>query len=363
MSREAIREQIKEFEDELAKTKYNKRTQHHVGLVKAKIARLKEKSSGGGGKKGEGYSVKKTGDATVCLVGFPSVGKSTLLNKITNADSKTAAYAFTTLTVIPGIMEYESAKIQILDVPGIVSGAASGRGKGREVIAVMRSSDLIMIIADVFNLSQAEVLKNELYEAGIRINESPPNMAMKKTAKGGISIAWTVPHDLDDKTVELILKEYRIVNADVVIRQDITPDQLIDFLEENRVYIPACVVINKVDMADEHYINEVKRSFPDSVLISAKNQENLEALKKRIFSSLGMIKIFMKEVGKKADMDEPVIVKKGVTVKDICNKIHRDFVKRLRFCKVWGKSAKFPGQRFNENHVLQDEDVVQLHLR
>ena len=81
-------ERIKEFEEELKKTKYNKKTQHHIGLVKAKIARLKEKSEQKkkGGKKGEGFSVRKSGDATVVLIGFPSVGKSTLLNKITNAE-------------------------------------------------------------------------------------------------------------------------------------------------------------------------------------------------------------------------------------------------------------------------------------
>src|SRR3989338_8783451 len=99
--------QVKDLEDELTKTKYNKRTQKHVGLVKAKIAILKEKQvtrSAGKGKT-EGFTVRKTGDGTVIMVGFPSVGKSTLLNAITNAISPVGAYAFTTLTCIPGLME------------------------------------------------------------------------------------------------------------------------------------------------------------------------------------------------------------------------------------------------------------------
>ena len=127
--------EIKDLEDKISKTKYNKSTQHAVGLMKAKLAKLKEKQEArGGGKKVEGFDVRKTGDGTVVLIGFPSVGKSTLLNDLTNAESKTASYAFTTLTVVPGIMHYGDAKIQILDVPGILRGAASGVGRGREVL-------------------------------------------------------------------------------------------------------------------------------------------------------------------------------------------------------------------------------------
>src|SRR3989344_1830958 len=125
-------QKIKELEDELKKTKYNKATQGHIGIVKAKLAMLKEKQTSRSqkktGKSEYGYTVRKSGDATILLLGFPSTGKSTILNKLTDAKSEVAAYAFTTLTVIPGVMEYKQAKIQILDVPGIVRGAASGRG-------------------------------------------------------------------------------------------------------------------------------------------------------------------------------------------------------------------------------------------
>src|SRR3989338_1564141 len=113
-------EKIKELEDEIRNTQYNKATQHHIGLVKAKIAILRQKQEARSKKTaGEGFSVKRSGDATACMVGFPSVGKSTLLNCLTNAESKTASYAFTTLTCIPGILRYKSAKIQILDIPEI----------------------------------------------------------------------------------------------------------------------------------------------------------------------------------------------------------------------------------------------------
>src|SRR3990172_2371114 len=134
-----LEDQIRDIEAELAKTLYNKATQHHIGRLKAKLARLKDeqetrRSKGGGG--GPRYAVKKSGNATVGLVGFPSVWKSTLLNAITDAVSAVAAYHFTTLEVIPGLLELEGAKIQVLDMPGLIRGASKGRGRGREGISL-----------------------------------------------------------------------------------------------------------------------------------------------------------------------------------------------------------------------------------
>src|SRR3989338_6202147 len=194
-------EKIKEFEAELAKTKYNKRTQFHIGLVKAKIAKLKEKEAarGKGGGGSEGFTVRKSGDATVVLLGFPSVGKSTLLNSLTNANSPVGAYAFTTVSVIPGLLEYNHAKIQILDVPGIVYGAASGKGRGKEVLQVIRNADLILIIIDVFHPEHHQALLNEVYETGVRLNQEKPDVKITKKSRGGILVGNTVPIHFIDK--------------------------------------------------------------------------------------------------------------------------------------------------------------------
>src|SRR5512136_3466312 len=164
-------DEIRAIEEEISSTPYNKATSKHIGRLKAKLAKVKDEAvqralkAGGGG---EGYSVKKSGDATVVLVGFPSTGKSTLLNTLTGTKSEVAAYAFTTVTVVPGAMEYKGAKIQILDIPGLIAGAAMGKGRGKEVIGVVRSADMIVILVDVFNSSHVDVLMRELYDAGIR---------------------------------------------------------------------------------------------------------------------------------------------------------------------------------------------------
>jgi len=360
-----ILDQIKDFEAELAKTQYNKRTQHHIGLVKAKIAKLKEKqvSRSSGGKKGEGYSVRKSGDGTVILIGFPSVGKSTILNKLTNAASKTAAYAFTTLTCIPGTMLYKHAKIQILDVPGILEGASIGTGRGKEVLACAQSADLVIFLVEVFHPEQLPILEKEVFNTDLRINQRKPDVTITKTSRGGINVLSTVQLSMDQETIKGILKEFKLNNADILLREDISPDQVIDVIEGNKKYVPGIIVFNKIDMASKEYTEKVKLKYPDALFVSAEKNLNIDILKERIFQELKFIRIFLKEVGKKPDLEVPLVMMSGTTIEDVCNKLHRDFAGKFKFSRVWGKSAKFPGQKLMLKHILKDNDVLEIHLR
>ena len=117
-------QKIQEIEAEMARTQKNKATNAHLGLLKAKLAKLKRElvdgTKGGGGGGGEGFDVRASGNARVGLIGFPSVGKSTLLTKLTGTFSEAAGYEFTTLTCVPGTIRYNGAKIQLLDLPGII---------------------------------------------------------------------------------------------------------------------------------------------------------------------------------------------------------------------------------------------------
>ena len=130
-----IAEKIKEIEAEYARTQKNKATEYHCGLLRAKLAKLRSQAAEGaakaGGGKGEGFDVMKHGQARIAMIGFPSVGKSSLLNKVTEQESEAAAYEFTTLTCIPGQLFVHGAELQLLDLPGIIEGAADGKGRGR----------------------------------------------------------------------------------------------------------------------------------------------------------------------------------------------------------------------------------------
>lgn len=366
-SKTNTRDRIRELEEEVEKTKYNKKTQRHIGLIKAKIAMLKEKqqqrmSSKG---KGEGFSVKRSGDGTVIMVGFPSVGKSTLLNALTKAKSQVGSYAFTTLTCIPGLLEYKDAKIQVLDVPGIIRGAAAGTGRGKEVLACAHSADLVLLVIDVFHPEHHPILLKEVYDTHLRLNKVKPVVKITKRDRGGIDFGATVKlTKINRKITEDILKEFKINNASIVIRDNIEVDELIDGIEGNKKYVPAITVLNKIDLATEEQINRAKKMVKPDLLISAETKDGIENLKEVIFKKLGFLRIYCKEQGKKADLDVPLILKEPATLKTMCEKLHREFVEKFTYARIWGAGVKFDGQVIRKlTHPLKDGDVVEIHLR
>ena len=362
-----LHEKIREMEAAMTKTKYNKATEHWFGLMKSQIAKLREKIekkiAGKGG--GEGFFVKRTGDATVILVGLPSVGKSTLLNAITGARSKVAAYDFTTLDCIPGTLNYKNAKIQILDVPGVISGAAFGKGRGKEVLAMARNANMVLFIIDAVHPEHYSTLLKEVHDVGIRIDQRKPEVKIVRKTRGGLSMNSTVKlTKVSFDTLSAILKEFKMVNADVVLRDDVDIDQFIDAIEGNRKYVRSLVCVSKTDLLNPKELQQLKEQMPKAIFVSAENNVGLDELKERIFSSLNFVRVFLKEVNQKPDLEEPMILTRPCTLKTVCERIHRDFVKKFRFARIWGKSAKFPGQQFKtvEKH-LEDGDIVEIHVR
>eukprot|EP00850_Spirogloea_muscicola_P023902 SM000402S15230 [mRNA] locus=s402:10190:12803:- [translate_table: standard] len=385
----------------MAKTQKNKATSNHLGLLKAKLAKLRREilapSSGGKAGEGAGFDVTKSGDSRVGLVGFPSVGKSTLLNKLTGTFSEAslpallspplphparpvASYEFTTLTCVPGVIRYRGAKIQLLDLPGIIEGAKDGKGRGRQVISTARTCNCIIIVLDAIKpITHKRLIEKELEGFGIRLNQQPPNLTFRRKEKGGISLSSTItPTYLDLDTCKTICGEYRIHNADISLRYDANVDDLIDVIEGNRVYIPCVYAVNKIDQITveelevldrlPHYCpvrvgkSEGSRSSDDGMVgYSAHLEWNLDGLLEKVWEYLDLIRVYTKPRGVNPDYDDPVILPAHkCTVEDFCVRIHKDMAKQLKYALVWGSSAKHKPQRVGKEHELADEDVVQI---
>lgn len=367
-----IQEKIKDIELEMSRTQKNKATEGHLGLLKAKLAKLRtqllEPTSKSGGE-GEGFDVKKFGNARIALIGFPSVGKSTLLGTVTDTDSLAAAYEFTTLTCIPGIIHYKDCKLQLLDLPGIIEGAAHGVGRGRQVIAVAKSSDLVVMVLDAsreHEHNHRAILERELESVGLRLNKRPADIYFRKKTGGGLKFSSTCQltkmGDDPAKLVYQILHEYKIHNAEVLFREDASCDELIDIIEANRKYIKCLYVYNKIDMCYIEEVDELVRQ-PYSTVISVHQKLNLDVLLEKIWEYLGLCRVYTKKRSQPPDLSEPIVLtmgRHGKTVEAFCKGLHRDLARDLKFATVWGQSCKHMPQRVGLKHELEDEDVVQL---
>jgi len=365
-----VLEQIAEIQKEMDRTQKNKATEHHLGRLKAKLAKLQSqlieeasKSTGGGG---VGFDVAKQGAARVALVGFPSVGKSTLLTSLTTTNSAVAAYEFTTLTCVPGITELHGAPVQILDLPGIVVGAAGGIGRGKQVISTARTADCILMMLDACRADTERVaLTRELECMGIRLNMEKPDIEIQKRDRGALKVASTVPlTKLDEEMINATLAEYKIHNADVILRCDATLDDLIDAIEGNRVYIPCLYVVNKIDMVS---IPAVERyaSQPHTVVISVSDGLNMDYLRQKIWEYISIIRVYTKTRGEPPPLapNEALFLHKGSTVSNVCLHVHKDLLAKFSYALVWGRSVVHCPQRVGKDHVLEDEDVVQIVLK
>jgi len=358
----SLEEHIVAIEDEIRRTPYNKATSGHIGRLRARIAFLRlereKRSRGKGG--GVGYAVRKSGHATVALVGYPSVGKSTLLTHLTGANSQSAAYDFTTVSIIPGMMEAAGASIQILDMPGLVPGASRGRGRGREVLSVVRSADLILFMIDKDH-PDFRGLRDELEDAGVRVNARRPRVVVTPSMRGGLTVTSTVKlTHLDEDTATDIAREFGLHNGAVVFREDATPEQLIDVLAGNRVYLPAILAVNKSDLlapADRARIRGMTNPF-EPIFIAAESGQNLDELVLGIVRALAFIRVYLRPPGGEADRVEPLILRGGSRINDLLARLPAELGQHFRSAQVWGRSARFPGQTVGREHVLADEDVV-----
>ncbi|KAJ2233609.1 Ribosome-interacting GTPase 2 [Coemansia sp. RSA 485] len=358
-----ILEKIAEIEREMSRTQKNKATEYHLGLLKGKLARLRAelievKSSG---PKGEGFDVKRSGDARVALIGFPSVGKSTLLSTITDTEAAVSNIDFTTLQATPGRWEYNGAVIQLLDLPGIIEGAAQGIGRGKQVVSTARTADVILMMLDATKSHlQRPLLEKELEAVAIRLNKKRPNIYLKVKTGGGISYTATCKQSvLTEKFVYNLLHQYRIFNAEILVREDVTIDDFIDVVVGNRIYLPCLYVYNKIDAITIEEVDRIARE-DHTIVVSVEQDLNMEMLKQKVWEYLSFLRVYTKRHSEYPDFSEGLILRQGATVEDACRAIHKSLLDNFKYALVWGRSAKHNPQRVGITHELSDDDVVEI---
>lgn len=358
--KETLERKLEELKEEYSHTKDNKKTNYHVGLIRMKIAQAKRDLVVASKKtKGEGFFVKKTGDATVALVGFPSAGKSSLINVIANTRSKTALYAFTTTQIVPGTMIYKDAHIQVFDMPGLIEDAHLGKGGGRMVISAARSADLIVFVIDVNQIEQFEKLMKELNALEINVNKKKPYIQINEQPTGGIRIEVN-KSGLPEEDISEILHGLSIHNAIVSIWGKVSDDELISIVSGRAIYLRAIIALNKIDTNPDYQrmVHELsKRHNIEVIPISATNRINTDLLKDKIYEGLGMITVYLKpRIGE--EQLKPMILGKGATVGDAAKKFHTHIVDELKCATITGPSAHFPNERVGIAHNLAGGDVI-----
>jgi ribosome-interacting GTPase 1 len=212
-------------------------------------------------------------------------------------------------------------------------------------------------MTDVKRVGAFAHMVSELQGSGIRINQKRPNILIEKKTSGGLEIFSNLKQEIDKETMKEIAREYGIKNADITLKEKLSYERLFDAFSENRVYIPAIFVINKTDM-EPKYKDLIEGDF---VGISADKEVGIEGLIDQIWKTLKFVTVYLVKPDQKPNRDNPIIMKEGETLKDIAEKIGTEFARSKKLVKIWGESAKFPGQEVSfETNVKEGMQIMFL---
>ena len=242
------------------------------------------------------------------------------------------------------MLRWHGASIQILDMPGLVPGAARGRGRGREVLSVVRSVDLVLFLVDPEH-TNLRALVQELESGAVRLNTRPPRIVVTPGDRGGLTIASTtrLTHLAGGLATE-IAREFGLHNGAIVFREDASAEQLIDALAGNRVYIPAILGVNKSDHLNPAERERMRRDLAPyvPVFVSARTGEGADEIIERIGEALRFLRVYVKPPGRPPDRDEPVILREGSTIASLLDRLPGDLKRSFRAAQHLGPQRPLP---------------------
>jgi ribosome-interacting GTPase 1 len=303
---------------------------------------------------GKGMRFARDGSATVVLVGLPNSGKSTLLSKITNATPKISDYAFTTKLPEIGIMEYQGTKIQIVELPALVEGSSKGKARGKEILSLIRNGDLIVccLLGDRETLEYSlDVLIAEMQTSNLVLNKKKPSISINKAGNNGVEIVGeTNVIDGADKLFDILKQRYS--NIILRVEEKATVSNILEAMDITKAYRKVIGL----------WLNPtVKESFKYKDIVIYPYSD-VNQTKKFIYDNLDLIIVYTRKPGEKDVDNIPVALRKGSTIKDLCNMLHKDFLAKFKFARMWG-SGKYPGQQVSLDYPLSSKDIVELYIK
>ncbi|UCG65737.1 MAG: TGS domain-containing protein [Deltaproteobacteria bacterium] len=305
-------EGIAALEEMLAIMPKHKGTDKLKADLRRRISKLKSKQQQKKklGRRDRSYTIEREGVGQAVLLGTPNVGKSALVAALTNADPPVADFPHSTWKPTPGMMYFENVQIQLIDMPPV-----SKEHTEPWLFEIARKADIILVVVDV---------------------QTDPMQQLEETVS--------------------FLKDNKIAPLGMTDLYGVT---------DHWTFLSFLVVANKSDDQSTEENFEIFKSLVEGdwslIPLSAKTGRNLDLLRQTLFTNLEIIRVYTKVPGKEPDRKAPFVLKKGCRLEDLASKIHKDFLEKLKYAKVWGKDV-YDGQMVQRDHVLQDGDVVELHI-
>ena len=334
----------------------HKGTENLLKGLKSRLAKLKkeEKEEKKGGRS---RGISKEGDAQVFIIGLTNTGKSYLLKTLTNASPKISDYEYTTTDFLQGMMDYGGAKIQIIDTPPIIPNNDSNN---RRILGTSTSADGFIIIGKNYEDIKQSIKILESF--GYCLNKEKPEIVVKKNPEGIRVIGGELVKGISGKRLLSILNDIGIKNKEIIIKKECELEDLISYISGTRYFKKAIFIINTKGKEVDDQKMEIRRKNEENIIVGDIKSKK-ELIRDKIWEMLSLVRIYTKEQGEDPNREKPLVLHSPAKVQDVAEALHKEFVKKFKYARIWGKSAKFPAQKVGLDHELRDGDVIEIHTR